>query len=122
MVDTDEMQEGRFYNVYTDSNATTLLISKEDQDKEMQAIKSDLELLGTIKEPVSFTNLRYLEIMGYEEGFSFKVWEVLNDGSEYEYSNLITHGIEVYKRKEGDNIKLILKCDREIKKGYIQFY
>lgn len=78
------------------------------------------DIVSPKKEPVNFQNLKYLEIP-YDNKSSFTIWEVLSDGQDFEYCNEISKSIEVYKRTDGSDTKLILKCDRIVEKGYIQF-
>lgn len=78
------------------------------------------DLISPKKEAVHFQNLKYLEIP-YDNKSSFTIWEVLNDSQGFEYCNEISKSIEIYKRTENSETKLILKCDRIVGKGYIQF-
>lgn len=46
IVDVENLTPGKFYKLYTDSNATTLLISKDEEDQlelDVEQLKSDIE-------------------------------------------------------------------------------
>lgn len=72
-----------------------------------------------IQPTIAFTNLQYLEVP-YDGRSSFHVWEVLQD-SGIEYSEEITSSIQVGRRKKNGETLLILKSNRLIPKGFIQF-
>lgn len=48
LIDVEGLEEGKFYKLYTDSNATSLLIPKEDDDQlelDVEQLKVDVESL-----------------------------------------------------------------------------
>lgn len=75
MIDVDELEEGKFYKVYTDSNATTLLIAKEDEDQLIADVGSLKSTQNAILEDVinlkSFRDTTLQEIQNIrDEQFS----------------------------------------------------
>lgn len=117
----EAMQEGKFYFVEVN----------KDNVSNLREVKSVLDLINNNTEEINklkhtqdkiyFTNMFYLEVDSFSE-HPFDVWEILKNDDGYEYSTLITHSIEVYKRVEQGKTKLILKSTYPIKKGYLQIY
>lgn len=60
IIDTDSLTPGKFYKVYTDSNATTLLIPKDEDDDIKSTIANLEERLGLLESsgdsPMSISN------------------------------------------------------------------
>lgn len=50
IVDVSELEEGKFYKVYTDSNGTTLLIPKEKEDALIQGVTDNTNRITALEE------------------------------------------------------------------------
>lgn len=48
IVDVSELEEGKFYKVYTDSNGTTLLIPKDDEDALIQKVTDNTDRIAAL--------------------------------------------------------------------------
>lgn len=104
MVDTDQMPEGKFHYVLTDSNATTLLIPKED----VEQFKSD---------KIRFSDSKYfeLELPVGTEILSILIKEILSPKN----NKIINSSVEFYERKEEDKTIVYFHTNYLIKYGII---
>lgn len=100
MVDTDQMETGKFYKIYTNKDNATLLISKETDDKQCE----DLEVVKqiTLDNQARINNLEDTEvnkIIGFLDKISIK--KNFIDATRVEIQ---------HRRKEVINVK-IMKID-----------
>lgn len=102
-IDTDSIEQGKFYRVYTDSNATTLLLPMEEQP--------------ALPRIVEFSNATYInEVVSMYDVISIFRTEIYKDTKKH---TDITGNVNWYIEETNDIFHLKAHFDRPLT-GYIK--
>lgn len=109
MVDTEQMESGKFYKIYTNSNNATLLIPKENEEELEQKVNNNTNDIILLKQShvyafeIKFYNERYIEMI-IPNGLwinGTSIYETVREDEQFLVERDMTHSmhIEIKKNK-----------------------